>query len=121
MPPLRPTDQTEPVDDFAIRHCPELPHSWDRAGTQTEDRWDPPHTFCMQGHGRRAMTRPARHQGTHTAADQLLTLAGSDALVRASPIGDFGKAGDAGLLTGAFSRETVQANTPIHRPINGAG
>lgn len=46
--------------------------------------------------------RVPRVTGTQTTADHLLTLAASDELIRARPIGNFGEATDDGLLTRAF-------------------
>lgn len=61
--------------------------------------------------------RAARVTRTRTAADQLLTLAGSDALIRARPIVNFREAGDDGLLTRALTRgrSGQHADTPANR------
>lgn len=61
--------------------------------------------YATTGRARWCVQLPA---GLHTRPQDLLTLPGGKALIRAKPIWAFGEAVDDGLLTRAFGREPLR-------------
>jgi hypothetical protein len=93
----------------------------DRAGTRTRKIAATSRMRSICTISARVRRRVEPVAGIQTRADELLTLAGSDQLHPHEVYRELREIDDDGLLTHAFSREAVQANSPIRRPINGAG